>query len=144
MGYRNALYHHAYTVPAKKGSGKITKINAESYQNLRQMQLYGSFADQSLPLLRWQQRLCEKTGAGLYRIETIDGIFCAAAELYGSALHIKELLPDSPDAAALLSAHLGCDAAAVRTAGESSLFGMAKALSGEEIPEISYFALAFD
>ena len=144
MGYRNALYHRAYDIPAQKGKGKITKTNAESYQNLRQMQLYGSFADYSLPLLSWQQRLSEKSGAGLYRIELPEGIFCAVAEKHGTTLHIKELLPDCPEAAALLASHLGAQSARVRTEGENTAFGMAKALCGENIPEFSYFALAFD
>lgn len=144
LGYLPAFYHRHYSLPAAGSNAKITKINHEAYQNLRQMQLYGAFADYSLPLLRWQQTLGEKTGAGLYRIETSDGVYCAAAEKWGSTLQIKELLPDGPEAAAALAARLGCESVHVRTEGDEAPFGMAKALSGGDIVHFSYLALAFD
>lgn len=144
LGYQTAFFHRSYTISPQKGIAKITRINEDAYQNLRQMQLYGAFADYPLFLLRWQQMLGEKTGGGLFRMETEEGVFCAAAQKQDGTLHIKELLPDCPEAAAALGAQLKCDAAHVRTEGQDCPFGMAKALAEKQIPQFSYLGLAFD
>ncbi len=144
LGYQTAFYHKIYTVSPKKDSVKITEIGPEAYQNLRQMQLYGAFADYDLPLLFWQQVISQSGGGGLYRMETPEDVYCAVAEKHGESLHIKELLPDGPKAAAALAAHLGCMHAHVRTVGKISPFGMAKALSDRSVPQFSYLGLAFD
>ena len=140
FGYQTAFFHKEYTVPAEKGTAKITKLDADGYRNLREMQLYGAFVSYPLPLLQWQ------TGAapGLYRIETEDAVCCCAAEGSGERLICKELLPDCPEAAASLAAKLGYRAALVRTCGEETPFGMAKALCELPVPETAYLGLAFD
>ena len=144
LGYENAFYHRQYTLSAQKQKAKIRAITAEDYRNLRQMQLYGNFIDYDPWLLNWQQLLCQGSGAGLYRIETDDAVCCAAAEIYGQTLHIKELLPDCPEAAAALAAHLGCAQAHIRTEGDALPFGMAKPLQEANLPEFSYLGFAFD
>lgn len=144
LGYKTAFFHRSYTTSAQKSQTKITKLTAEAYQNLRQMQLYGAFSDYPLSLLRWQQSLGDKTGGGLFRIETAQGVFCAAAQRQNDTLHIKELLPDCPEAAAALGAHLNCNTIHVRTQGQDCPFGMAKSLTKEQISQFSYFGLAFD
>ncbi len=143
-GYQAALYHKEYSVSAERGTAKIQRINAGAYQNLRQMQLYGSFVSYSAPLLLLQQAASETSGAGLYRIETEAEICCAAAEKQNGQLIIKELLPDSPVAAAALAAFLHCKHARVRSVGDDTLFGMVKASDGRPVPRHIYLGLAFD
>ena len=36
FGYQTAFFHKEYTVSAKKGTAKITKLDADGYQNLRE------------------------------------------------------------------------------------------------------------
>lgn len=136
LGYQTAFYHKNYSVSAVASKAKITKINADAYRNLRQMQLYANFVDYDEALIALH--------SGLYRIETADTVCCAAAECHGDKLIIKELLPDSPSAAAALAAHLKCTCAEVRTEGTETPFGMAKSLKGLPCPENAYLGLAFD
>ena len=140
FGYRTAFFHKEYTVSAEKGSAKITRIDADGYRNLREMQLYDAFLSYPLPLLQWQA----SAAPGLYRIETEDAVCCCAAERSGERLICKELLPDCPEAAAYLAAKLGCRDALVRTCGEETPFGMVKPLSDLPAPTAAYLGLAFD
>lgn len=134
-GYETACYHHSYQIAAA-GKAKIQPIDAAGYQNLRQMQLYADFVSYGDRLIALQ--------SGLYRIETKDTICCAAAEKHGDELLIKELLPDAPEAAAALAAHLGAKSAVVRTEGGKTPFAMAKSLCDLPCPERAYLGLAFD
>ena len=135
LGYQTAFYHDIYTVDAH-GKAKIRKIDATTYQNLRQMQLYSDFISYDEWLLALQN--------GLYRIETEDVICCAAAEKHSNQLVIKELLPDDPQSASALAAYLGCSEVKVRTLGSTLPFGMAKSLLDLPCPTQGYLGLAFD
>lgn len=144
LGYQTAFFHKKYTVSAEHGKAAISRINADSYRNLREMQLYGAFLSYELPLLQWQAQASEASGAGLYRVETKDAVYCVAAERREARLLCKELLPDCPDAAACLAAQLGCKDACVCTAGGTLPFGMGKALCDLPLPKEAYLGLAFD
>lgn len=139
LGFRTIFYHRVYSLPAAAHEARIAPIDAEAYRNLRQMQLYGGFLSYPLPLLRWQQRC-----GTLVRVETGECICCAAAEKRGQTLLLQELLPDCPEAAAALAAHLGCRSVLVQTQGGDVPYGMALSLSGAALPERAYLALAFD
>lgn len=144
LGYRTAFFHRSYRVRAARGSVKLSRLSADAYRNLRQMQLYGSFVSYDAPLLRLAQHSAEATGGGLFRLETEDLVCCAAAEISDKTLLIKELLPDCPEAAAALAASLGCTGAQIRTEGAERPFGMCKALGAAEPPDSAYLGLAFD
>lgn len=143
-GYRTAFYHDSNRLDPQRSDVKITRIGADAYRNLRELQLYGSFVSYDAPLLELQQCASEVSGAGLYRLETADTVCCAAAEKRGKTLLFKELLPDCPEAAAALTEQLGCAQAIVRTPGDGVPFGMVKALHGAALPETSYLGFAFD
>ena len=140
LGYQAAFFHREYTVSSEKGTAKITKLDADGYRNLREMQLYGAFLSYPLPLLQWQA----SADPGLFRIETPEAVCCCAAEQSGERLICKELLPDCPEAAATLAATLGCRDALVRTCGEEAPFGMVKPLADLPVPAAAYLGLAFD
>lgn len=143
-GYRTAFYHRSYEVAAQATDVKFTKLTADAYRNLRELQLYDAFVSYDTPLLELQNCAGEAGGAGLYRLETADTVCCAAAEKRGDTLLFKELLPDCPAAAAALAQRLHCAKAVVRTPGNDVPFGMAKALHGADLPEKAYLAFAFD
>ena len=143
-GYCTAFYHSSFALPARQSDVKITKLTADAYRVLRELQLYGSFVSYDTSMLELQKCSSEASGAGLYRLETADAVCCAAAEKDGDCLLCKELLPYCPEAAAALAAKLGCKKAIVRTQGEDVPFGMVKSLHGAELPEKSYLGLAFD
>ena len=142
LGYETVFYHREYTVPAKAAPVKLTKVDADGYRSLREMQLYGSFLSYDAPLLHLQEVV--SGSAGLYRAETDSLVCCAAVQKEGAILHIKELLPDCPEAASALAAALHCQSAVVRTEGSGTPFGMAKALNGVRLPKTAYLGLAFD
>lgn len=142
LGYETVFYHREYSVPAKAGPVKLTRIDADGYRSLREMQLFGSFLSYDAPLLHLQEVI--SGGAGLYRAETDKLVCCAAVQKEGTLLHIKELLPDCPVAASALAAALHCQSAVVRTEGHGTPFGMAKALGGVRLPRMAYLGLAFD
>ncbi len=144
LGYRTAFFHQNITLPPKKAPAKITRLDAEGYRNLREMMLFSSFVSYDTPLLHYQQRVSEALGAGLYRIDTEDQIYCAAAERHGDKLLLKELLPGDPSAAAALAYELGCSQVQMRSEGGELPFGMVKALQGCPPPEEAYLGLAFD
>ena len=135
LGYQTAFYHEKYTISAE-GKAKIKQIDVAAYQNLRQMQLYSDFISYDEWLLGLQR--------GLYRIETDEVICCAAAEVHGETLIVKELLPNEPAAASALAAHLGCKTAQVRSMDGDVPFGMGKPLSSLPCPTNGYLGLAFD
>ena len=143
-GYRTAFYHRSYEIAPQAADVKLTKLTADAYRNLRELQLYDAFVSYDTPLLDLQNCASEASGAGLYRLETADTVCCAAAEKRGDTLLFKELLPDCPEAAAALAQRLGCAKAVVRTPGGEVPFGMAKALHGAVLPEKAYLAFAFD
>lgn len=142
-GYQTACYHARHEVKAG-GKAKITAVQAEAYDALRQMQLYGNFLSYEQPFLAYQEAVAQVSGGGLFRIETADTVCCAAAECNGSRLEIKELLPYDETAAAALVAHLGCSSAEVRSDGGNLPFGMLKALGNVPLPERAYLGLALD
>ncbi len=144
MGYTFCLFRDRYSTPVEKYPVKITKITPEAYQNLRLMQIYGSFVDYGTELLSWQDTLGRATGAGLYRIEGEDFVCCAAAEKQGQRLNIKELLPNEPQAAASLAAYLGCQEVQACVPGAAELFALGKSLRGGSIPQDCCFALGFE
>ena len=135
MGYLPCFYQHTYRVSAQKGAS-ITPASPQVYRSIRELQLYGDF-------LSWEEFLLPCAGQ-LYRIETADGLYCACAIKDGDTLYIRELLPDSPDAAAALAAHLRCKEAHVRTLGNDQLFGLCKPLTPFPLPQQAYLGLAFD
>lgn len=135
LGYLPCFYQTTYTVPAQKGA-RITSAAPQVYRSIRELQLYGDF-------LSWEEFLLPCAGQ-LYRIETEDGLYCACAVKDGDTLYIRELLPDSPEAAAALAAHLRCKEAHVRTAGDQELFGLCKPLKPCPLPDQAYLGLAFD
>lgn len=143
-GYQTAFYHSRYEISAQQSGVKITRLTADAYRNIRELQLYGSFVSYDVPLLELQKCSSEASGAGLYRLETANTVCCAAAEKHGDCLLIKELLPYCPEAAAALAQKLGCQKAVVLTQGDNLPFGMIKPLRTIELPEKSYLGLAFD
>ena len=138
MGFQQALVYGNYRIPSKNNGAKITKISPESYENIREMQLWGNFVSLGIPA--WA--LLQDWG-GLWRIETGDGIYCAAAQKEGNLLEIRELLPDSREAAAALGAYLKCTEVRVCTEGELPR-GMAKSLTKEPCPENLYAGPALE
>ncbi len=143
-GYRTVFYHSSFELPAHKSDVRITKLTADAYRALRELQLYGSFVSYDAPLLELQKCASEASGAGLYRLETADSVCCAAAEKRDVCLLCKELLPCCPEAAAALAEQLGCEKAVVRTLGDTVPFGMLKPLRGVDVFEKAYLGLAFD
>lgn len=143
-GYRTAFYHSSFELAPQQSDAKIARVGADTYRNLRELQLYGSFVSYDAPLLELQKCAGEASGAGLYRLETSDTVCCAAAEKRGDTLLFKELLPYCPEAAAALTERLGCEKAVVRTVGEDVPFGMVKPTHGAALPEKSYLGFAFD
>ncbi len=135
LGYETCFFHREYTVFPKKG-GNIRPATPEVYRSIRELQLYDNF-------LSYEEYLLPCAGQ-LYRIETEDGLYCGCCYKKEDALQIKELLPDSPEAASALCAHLNCKSAVVRTKGEGKPFGMLKALKGSFIPDSGYLGLALD
>ena len=135
MGYKTVFFNSEYTVSPKKAA-KIRPATPEVYRSIRELQLYDNF-------LSYDEFLLPCAGQ-LYRIETDEGLYCACAYKKDDTLLIRELLPDSPEAAAALCAHLNCKSATVRTMGEDKPFGMLKALKGGALPEIGYLGLALD
>ncbi len=135
FGYETAFFHKEYTVTPEK-TGAVRPASPEVYHSIRELQLYDSFLSYDAFLL--------PCAGSLYRIETEDGLYCACANRQGSQLLIRELLPDSPEAAAALCAHLGCQKAHVRTLGADKPFGMLLPLG--PVPSLSqgYLGLAFD
>ena len=116
MGYETVFYNAQYTVKPQKG-GKIRPANAEVYRSIRELQLYDNF-------LSYEEYLLPCAGQ-LYRIETEDGLYCGCCYKKDDILLIRELLPDSEEAAAHLCAHLNCKTAIVRTMGEEKQIGRA-------------------
>ena len=135
LGYQTAFYHAEYTVAPQK-CGKIRPATPEVYRSIRELQLYDNF-------LSYEEYLLPCAGQ-LYRIETEDGLYCGCCYKKDNTLLIRELLPDSVEAASALCAHLNCKTALVRTMGEDKPFGMLKALKGGPLPEFGYLGLAFD
>ena len=144
LGYRTAFYQKEDTIPAGERQAQVTPMNADSYSNLRQLMLYGSFVSYSTELLNYQMQLGKGSKAGLFRIELDHCLCCAAAEKRGDTLLIKELLPSEPEAAAALAHQLGCQQAVMRSEGTDHPFGMIKALGEVPPPENAYLGLAFD
>lgn len=144
-GYQTCFYHNRYQVEAG-GSAKIDPLEPMDYWRLRTLRLYGDYVSYGKVVLRWQDEVGRRSGAGLFRIETEDLICCAAAERRGETLVIKELLPDDKTAAAALAAHLGCTSAEVRSSGGEIPFGMLKALRPypRPLPAQGYLGLALD
>lgn len=144
-GYRTCFYHKRYQVQAG-GTAKIQRLEPEEYKRLRGLQLYGGYLSYSWGILRWQDEMSRRGGAGLYRIETEDVICAAAAERRGGRLILKELLPDDPAAAAALAAHLDCPEAEVRSKDGDLPFGMLKAIrpTRTPLPTHGYLGLALD
>ncbi len=136
LGYQTAFYNRQFAVSAAATKAKITKISADAYRNLRQMQLYANFVDYDEALLALHD--------GLYRIETAEAVCCAVAEVQEHKLVIKELLPYDEAAVSALAAHLSCACAEARTEGADFPFGMAKSLTDLSVPEHAYLGLAFD
>ena len=135
LGYQTCFFHDEYTVQPRKG-GKIRPASPEVYGSIRELQLYDNF-------LSYEEYLFPCAGQ-LYRIETEDGLYCGCCYKKGSTLLIRELLPDSPEVAAALCAHLNCKIAVVRTIGEDKPFGMLRSSKGNPLPECGYLGLALD
>lgn len=148
LGYRRAFTVAEQVLPAKRSSAKIKKINTATYENFRQIQLYGEFLAYPDFLLQLQQAAGAATGAGLYRLESGERLCVAAAEKRGEILLIKEMLPADAALAAHLAAQLGCKEVILRSPaepGEGRAFGMAKTLAPHiPLPEEAYLGLAFD
>lgn len=143
-GYQTACSHSRYETAARPSDVRSTRLTADAYRNIRELQLYGSFVSYDIPLLELQRCASEASGAGLYRLETADTVCCAAAEKQGDCLLVKELLPNCPEAAAALAWKLGCQKATVQTQGDDLPFGMIKPLRSIRLPENSYLGFAFD
>ena len=135
LGYKTCFYHNEYTVTPRKGS-KIRPATSEVYRSIRELQLYDNF-------LSYEEYFLPCAGQ-LYRIETEDGLYCGCCYKKEDTLLIRELLPDSPEAASALCAHLNCKSAVVRTMGDSKPFGMLRSQKGLPIPEQGYLGLALD
>ena len=138
LGFCQSLVYGTYRIPSKDNGAKITKISPESYENIREMQLWGNFVSLGIPA--WA--LLQDWG-GLYRIETSDGVYCAAAQKEGNLLQVRELLPDSREAAAALGAYLKCTEVQVCTEGNLPR-GVAKSLTKEPCPENLYAGPALE
>lgn len=144
LGYAAICRHNTETLPAAASALRVSRLDAQGYRNLRQLQLYGDFLDYGTAFLTWQALSCEHSGAGLFRLETQELVCCAAAVRRGDTLLCQELLPNCPAAATALAAQLGCKQVCVRTVGKDAIFGMMKALSGQTLPKNAYLGLAFD
>ena len=134
-GYQTVFYQKKYEI-APGGVADIRPVDAAGYRALRELQLYDrfvSFPEAMLALLpqRW-------------RIETDAAVCCVAGAVQDGVLHLQELLPDVPEAAAALAAQLGCIRAEVRTPGGAHPFGMAKALDASALPERAYLGVSFE
>lgn len=143
FGYRTAFCNRQYRCDAGCAA-EVIKLDAAGYRNLRELLLYADFVSYDERFLRQQAANSAASGAGLYRVETVQCVCCAAAEKRGDTLLIKELLPDEPSAAAALAAFLGCKCAEVRTADGTTPFGMAKALDDAPLPAAAYLGIALD
>ena len=135
FGYTTCFFHTEYEVAPQAG-GKIRPATPEVYRSIRELQLYDSF-------LSYEEYLLPCAGQ-LYRIETEEGLYCGCCYQKNGTLFLRELLPDSPEAAAALCAHLKCSRAVVRTMGETKAFGMLKSLKGGPLPNRAYLGLALD
>lgn len=135
LGYKTCFFHKEYTVIPQKG-GKVTPASPEVYRSIRELQLYDNF-------LSYEEYLLPCAGK-LYRIETEEGLYCGCCYKKDRTLLVRELLPDCPDAAAALCAHLGCEKAIVRTMGEDKPFGMLRSIENHPIPDYAYLGLALD
>ena len=111
LGYEVCLYNKEYAVAPQKG-GKIRPATPEAYRSIRELQLYDNF-------LSYEEYLLPCAGQ-LYRIETENGLYCGCCYNKDDTLLIRELLPDSPEAASALCAFLNCKKAMVRTIGEDT------------------------
>ena len=136
LGYETVFYHREYTVPAKAGPVKLTKVDADGYRSLREMQLYGAFVS-------YPEALLALEGQRLYRVETADGIYCADVQAEGDTLTVRELLPDAPELAAALAARFGCKKAAVCAVGETLPSGMLRRLGETSAPKAAYLPFNF-
>lgn len=116
-GYRAAFFRNRTEIGRQAVRADVRRIGAADYRALREMLLTADFAAFSEDFLRCAQGYGELSGAGLYRIETADALCCAAAMLVDGALHISELIPDSPAAAAALTAALGIQEGTVSSPG---------------------------
>lgn len=132
-------------------------VSGEEYHALREELLRDTaHAIYDVEYLDYQRKVSALFGGGLYRIETSAGPACAAAELHGDLLDVRELL--SPvdgqrEALAALAAALPAPRCRVRCPADTctlpgtvrKLFGM-----GKRVPPVpvvlaeSYFGLAFD
>ena len=94
-GYRD--YFYSYESSGSDSGilayGSVLSINAAQYLDLRKKLLEGrAHIDFSLKSMEFQERLCLRSGGGLFSV-TAGGVQCAAAaEIVGGKLVIKELL----------------------------------------------------
>lgn len=144
LGYRIFDRQGTLEGRAAEKKGSCRSISPEEYRMLRQMQLYGNFIDYPLPLLAWEKTSAEARGGGLYRIETQEGIFCAACEVRDGRLTVRELLPPHPHAAALLAADLGFQSFCLLTEEGTAPFAMGKALGARPLPAQIRLPFPFD
>lgn len=139
LGYKTCFFRGKEEIAAPACTGEVHAISPEAYFNLRELLLPTGFVSLSAALLGYQgtsDRLC--------RIETESDVFCAVCAESEDSLTVKELLPYSPAAAALLLRESGCRQGVCLTPEGDIPYGMGKPLSAAPLPERIYLGLAMD
>lgn len=134
----------------------VHRVDPESYSKLRELMLAGKCHVRfSFDLLNWYDHYIRKTGGGLYLLDVGGNAGCAACEIDGELLSIKELLLPRGSFRGALSALAGkfkCSKLTVRTptffAGEGQTrdYAVARLADGFSLPDKSniWWGLAFD
>lgn len=138
-GYKTAFFRGRGEISGAACAGKVEEIDADTYFSLRELLLVDSFVSCGPDYLTYQA-----TTDRLMRIETAGQMHCAVCAQDGSELTVKELLPYTPEAAALLLKHFGCKCGRCLTPQGTLPYGMCKALSGAPLPQNCYLGLVLD
>ena len=138
-GYQTVFFRGRAEIGGAACTGKVEKISAETYFSLRELLLFDSFVSVDPDFLAYQA-----TSDLLLRVETDGQVHCAVCAQDGAELTVKELLPYTPEAAALLLQHFGCERGVCLTPQGALPYGMCKALSDAPLPQGCYLGLALD
>ena len=139
LGYETCFFRGREEIAVPACTGEVRAISPEAYFNLRELLLPAGFVSLPATLLGYQgtsDRLC--------RIETENDVFCAVCAESAGRLTVKELLPYSPAAAALLLRESGCRQGVCLTPEGDIPYGMGKPLSEVPLPAHIYLGLAMD
>ena len=138
-GYETVFFRGREEISAVPCAGKVEAIDAETYFSLRELLLFDSFVSCDPDFLAYQA-----TSDRLVRVETAGQVHCAVCAQDSAALTVKELLPYTPEAAALLLKHFDCKRGVCLPPQGTLPYGMCKSLSGVPLPRDCYLGLALD